>query len=107
MGNPKAARRSYCKMLRNSRSESLDRVTTLVDFGAHLLWSPPHSFAESLCSKSVCKVWSSVALVNRCHKRIAAWYGWAAFNLYSPPALQLVHSTVQLVRGGSQLRSSK
>ena len=51
MGNPKAARRSHSQILRNSRSESFDRIATLVDFGAHLLWSPPHSFAESLCSR--------------------------------------------------------
>ena len=33
-------------------SELFDRIATFVDFGAHLLWSPPHSFAESLCSRA-------------------------------------------------------
>ena len=63
MCNPEAARRSHSQIVRNSRSEWFDRIATLVDFGAHLLWSPPHSFAESLCSRACARFSSSVALV--------------------------------------------
>ena len=56
MGHPKAARRSYSQMLRNSRSESFDRVTTLVDFGAHFLWSPPHSLQRACAADCLRKV---------------------------------------------------
>ena len=56
MGHPKAARRSHSQMLRNSRSESFDRVTTLVDFGAHFLWSPPHSLQRACAADRLRKV---------------------------------------------------
>ena len=51
MGHPKAARRSHSQMLRNSRSESFDRIATFVDFGAHLLWSPPHSLQRACAAE--------------------------------------------------------
>ena len=39
------------KYVRNSRSELFDRIASFVDFGAHFLWSPPHSLQRACAAE--------------------------------------------------------